>query len=196
MPARFDDFAQLALWKGVSSLKINIGNFDLGRFGDLEGDRNTAAAFVRMRDRFDFGLWVAALLVELLELHGVHEELVLVQGLANFRGELFGELAIAVLFVPDKVDFGNFEFGPEIEINVNAVHSRFVSDANIGKKTGGVEVQDIVVDGALDVRLAFLGLDIGADERFADGLGADVGDDDFVNGRSRQRRHLGAGSES
>src|SRR5438270_10864326 len=119
MAAGLDDFAELALRKGIAALKVNVRDFDFGRLCDFESDRGSAAALVRMRNGFDVGLRIAALLVELLNFKRIHEELPFVERIADFGSELLQELAVAVLFVPDEIDFGEFEFAAEIVVKIN-----------------------------------------------------------------------------
>src|SRR5205807_9365747 len=98
--------AELALGKGVRSLEINVGDLDFGRLGNLESDGGTAAALIGMRNGFDLGLRIAAFLVKFFDFERIHEELPLVERIADFRAKFFGELAVAVLFVSNKIDFG------------------------------------------------------------------------------------------
>ena len=54
----------------------------------------------------------------------------------------------------------------------------FFPDLDILEKAGGKKGADVVVDAVAIVGIAFLDADIGADEGFADGEGADVADGD------------------
>src|SRR5439155_17873364 len=138
--ASLKDFAELSLGEGIGAFKVNVVNFDFGRLGDLESDGGAAAALVGMRNGFDLGLRIAALLVELLDFKRIHEELPLVERIADFGSELLGELAIAVLFVPDEINFGELQLAAKVIMEINAAGCDFVRNPDIGKKTGGVKI--------------------------------------------------------
>ena len=107
---------------------------------NLDGDGGAPGGFINGgREHLDGGVLIAGFLVKFLHVLGVVEQFELVQGLADFAGELLLEFAEAELFVADDLDVGDDGLALHLVGQVNALGGVGLVDADIAEEAGGVE---------------------------------------------------------
>ena len=192
--------AQFAGGHRLVADELDVGDFDLLAFLDLEDDGAEAAHAVALHGVVDRDLVVAGLLVILPELLGVLLDLALVEGLVRLHLHLFLEAGGFHLHVALKTDGKHAELGGHLDDQVEGLGvDLLLLDLDEFEEAGAVEGADIAVEDHL-IKLAPLpDLHVGAHHLLVDVGGADELDrerSDLEGGRlqlalRRRGRQLG-----
>src|SRR6266542_1416009 len=191
VPAGLEHAAELLLGKGMGAIEVDVGDPDLGAFGDLEGDGGPAGALVRRDGKFHLGFGITGFLVEFLDLLRVGKEFSVIEQVAVLGGDFLEELGVAEFLVSAKEDVGDLEPRLDDVEQGDAVIGPLFAHLHVEEVAGGIEVAHVIIDTVAVERVALFDADVGPHEGFSDRLGADIADgdaDDFrlKLGRSRQ----------
>ena len=174
-PFGLELFAQFLLGESRRADEINLLDFDLLRFGDFKGDRAPSRILVNVRNIFHPGAGPAIFFVKLLDFLAVAEHFLLVERLADFRGDFFPDFGITEFFVALNLDVRQPR--PHLH-HVGKHHSpvigRFRRDADVVKLPGRIERVDVVLGGHGKINGAGFEADVGTNEWFADRRRADI----------------------
>ena len=186
---RFEFRPQFLLLKIVGAENLDVRDFHLRAFLDVEGHDAVPGQFLDVQDVFYRRVGQAVFFIQLLHLLHVGEHLLLVQRLADLEGDLFLELRVAQLLVPLKPDFRDarthlHDVGQHHAAVVGLLHRH----ADVVELAGAVKQMHVVLRQAGLVARAGFELDVGADELLADRRRADKLDIYAVNFWSRGLR--------
>jgi hypothetical protein len=165
----FDHLGDVGLLDGRVAFKLDRTHIDPVAFGDLEGDPRGAQLFVHVGRgaHGHFREALARVVINDLLPVGLHGGFI--EGFRGLGGNLLAHPARAQAAHPGNQHLADLRLGLDDHDDLDAVGLGLAEDEDLGDVSRGVEIADVILDGALIVSLAHARLHVGEDLLAGDG---------------------------